>query len=151
MIELVLECTMHVTLGVTQVVGTGPFGTRMVVPVTGGWVAGERLNGSIAPPGADWLLVGRDGIARLDVREQVHTDDGAVIFLTYEGVLHVNQRVMSALDDPAVETAWADQYFRSTPRFETGAPQYAWLQHTVFVGRGRIALDGVEYELYRVA
>jgi hypothetical protein len=33
---------------------------------------------------------------------------------------------------------------------ETGAPAYAWVNTSLFVGRGRIAPGGVEYELFRV-
>lgn len=51
---------------------------------------------------------------------------------------------------PTMETGWEDQYFRTSPRFETGAERYEWLQRSLFVARGRFATDGVEYEVFRV-
>jgi len=151
MITLHDEFTMHATLGATQVVGQVPGGTRLVVPVTGGWVRGERVNAEIVPPGADWVLVGADGLGRVDVRLQIRTDDGATVYMAYEGLLELNAAVSGALADPAVETSFDDQYFRVAPRFECGAESYRWMQRALFVARGRIATDGVEYEVSRVA
>lgn len=144
------EFTLHVALEPNIVAGAGPYGTRMVAPVAGGTVSGERLNGTIQLPGADWVLIGNDGFGRLDVRLQVQTDDGAVVYVSYGGLLELNAAARAAIADPTVETGWDEQYFRVDPRFETGAKQYAWLQQSLFVGRGRIATDGVEYEVYRV-
>jgi hypothetical protein len=56
----------------------------------------------------------------------------------------------AALLDPARETGWDEQYFRTTPRFETADERYAWLNRTVFVARGRVRADGIEYEVFRV-
>jgi Protein of unknown function (DUF3237) len=152
MSELTLrhEFTLRATVEQAQMVGTGPAGTRMVAAVTNGSVAGERVNGTIVGPGADWLVIGRDGFARVDVRLQIRTDDDALIYATYRGVLELNATVVAALSDPSVETGWDDQYFRTDPTFETGADGYEWLQTSLFVGRGRITFDGVEYEISRV-
>ena len=35
--------------------------------------------------GADWLLVGADGTAALDVRITLLTDDGALVYVRYDG------------------------------------------------------------------
>ena len=150
MTSLRYEFTMHATLDRTQVVGPSAGGTRLVVPVSGGWVRGDRVNGEILPPGADWVLVGGDGFGRVDVRLQVRTDDGATLYVAYEGLLEINAAVTAALADPAVETSWDDQYFRVAPRFESGAEPYRWMQQALFVARGRIATDGVEYEVSQV-
>jgi len=147
---LVHEATMRVVVEPAEVVGRGPFGTRLVAAATGGTVVGPRLTGTIAGPGADWVLAGEDGFGRVDVRLQIRTDDGALVYAIYDGLLELNVAVLGALADPGAETAWDDQYFRIAPRFETGADRYAWLQRSLFVGRGRIAAHGVEYELYRV-
>ena len=49
------------------------------------------------------------------------------------------------------ETDFGDQYFRTTPRFETGDPRYAWLNQSTFVAEGRILPERtVEYKVYRV-
>ena len=47
-------------------------------------------------------------------------------------------------------TDYGDQYFRTSPRFETGEPRYAWLNQTLFVAEGRLRPGMVEYKVYRV-
>ena len=108
------------------------------------------MNGTIVGPGADWMLIGPDGFGRVDVRLQIETDDGAVIYVRYEGLIELNAASSAALMDPRAETTWDDQYFRTAPRFETGDERYAWLNRTAFVARGRVTTDGLEYEVFRV-
>ena len=147
--ELIHEFTFQADLDDTLFVGAGPFGTRAVASVTGGWARGDRITGSVVGAGADWVLIGADGFSRVDVRVQIQTDDGAVLYLAYTGLLELNEAVQAAL--AGGETGFDDQYFRTTPTIETGHPDYAWVNTTVFVGRGRIAAGGVEYEVYRVS
>jgi hypothetical protein len=146
--DLVHEFTFQAQLGGTHVPGPGPLGTRVVVSVTGGWARGERISGSVVGAGADWALVGPDGFNRLDVRAQIETGDGAVLYLSYTGLLEMNDAVRQAL--AGGETQFGDHYYRITPQIETGHPDYAWVNTTVFVGRGRFVEGGVEYEVYRV-
>jgi hypothetical protein len=146
--ELVKEMTLHADLDEGLAAGPGPLGTRMIISVTGGWVKGDRINGTVVGAGADWLLIGEDGFGRLDVRAQVRTDDDAIIYVQYPGLLEMNEAVMTALD--AGSTGFDDQYFRTTPRLETGDPRYAWVNTAVFVARGRVAESGVEYEVFRI-
>lgn len=148
--ELELEFTFEATVSASALmVGSGPFGTRAVASVAGGWVKGDRINGTLVGAGADWVLIGPDGFGRLDVRTQIRTDDEAVLYLTYTGVLEMNVKTMSALAG-AGETEFADHYYRVTPRLETGDPRYAWVNQTIFVGRGRLGPGRVLYEVYRV-
>jgi hypothetical protein len=147
--DLELEFTYEAEMGEGQVVGSGPYGTRMVIPVSGGWVKGARINGTVTSGGGDWALIGPDGWARFDVRGQIQTDDGAVLYLTYGGVLQLTEKVMAATGS-AGETSFGDQYFRTTPCLESGDERYAWVNQTVFVARGRMSAKGVEYEVYRV-
>lgn len=132
-------------------VGAAPYGTRLVVEVSGGSFEGKRLRGTILTGGADWLLVGSDGFGRLDVRAQLVTEDGAAIYLSYVGLLEMTPKVQAALADPKSETDYADHYFRTSPRFETGDPRYAWMNQAIFLGEGHL-LPGrtVEYKVYRV-
>jgi hypothetical protein len=58
----------YATLKTPVMVGNGPFGVRQIFDVTGGAFVGPRLRGRLLPSGADWLLIGSDGIGRLDVR-----------------------------------------------------------------------------------
>ncbi|MBI4514639.1 MAG: DUF3237 domain-containing protein [Deltaproteobacteria bacterium] len=142
--------TYHATLKEPVMVGPGPYGTRAFYEVIGGRLEGEGLKGNVLTGGGDWLLIGPDGWGRLDVRAQFITDDGAAIYLSYYGVLEMNEQVQQAIA-AGHATDYGDLYFRTNPRFETGDPRYAWLNHTVFVAEGRV-LPGptVEYRVYRV-
>ena len=65
--------------------------------VGAGTSAGPHLRGRVLPSGGDWLLLGPDGIGRLDVRGAVETEDGACICLSYFGVLRLNKKVQHAI------------------------------------------------------
>jgi hypothetical protein len=150
--ELVHEMTYHAMLRPPLLVGDGPFGNRMFFDVISGELDGPRIKGKFAGAGGDWALVGADGFARLDVRAQIETDDGALVYLCFHGLLEMNEKVMSAIGSGGdVETDYDDQYFRTSPRFETGDSRYAWLNQSLFVGEGRIYPGfGVQYQVYRL-
>ena len=132
-------------------VGDGPFGRRQFFEVApGGRVEGARLNGDILTGGGDWLLAGVDGFARLDVRAQIRTHDGAFIYIYYTGLLELNNKVAKAAET-GTGTDYGDQYFRTAPCFETGDARYAWLNQSLFVGEGRLRPSAVEYKAYRIA
>jgi hypothetical protein len=148
-IGLEYECTYWAQLKAPLEIG-GPYGARHFFEVTGGDLTGERLRGRLLTGGGDWALIGPDGWGRLDVRAQIETNDGARILLTYYGLLSVNDVVQQALSAGA-GTQYEDHYFRTTPRFETGDPRYAWLNQTVFVAAGHLRSGlVVEYEVFRV-
>lgn len=127
-----------------------PFGQRRIARCGAGTVSGPQLNGEVLEGAHDWILDGPDGWGRIDVRVHFRTHDGCVIYAQYLGVIEYNDKYQAATRDSG-ETAFEDIYFRSTPRFETDDPRYAWLTQSVFVGRGRI-LPGftVHWEVYRV-
>jgi hypothetical protein len=73
------------------------------------------------------------------------------VYVQYNGVLELNAVVQEVMAGTRAGTDFADQYFRTTPRFETGDPRYAWLNQSVFVSEGRVLEGpGVEYRVYRV-
>jgi hypothetical protein len=149
-----LECTSEfsfkVSLNPPVDFGAGPLGQRLYFEVTDGVATGERFNARAVGGGGDWVVVGPDGYGRIDVRLQFETDDGAHVYLQYFGLLEINQVVGQAMATGA-GTSYEDQYFRTTPRFETGDPRYAWMNQGVFVARGRLCEGrGVEYEVSRV-
>ncbi len=130
--------------------GATPAGRRLIVDVAGGSFDGARLRGRVLPGGGDWLLIGADGIGRLDVRITLATADGALIYVQYHGVLEVNDTVLGALTGGG-ETAFGQFRFFSAPRFETGDARYAWLNGIVAVGQGRVAPNHcVEYRIHEV-
>jgi len=58
--------------------------------------------------------VGPDGFGRIDVRAQIETEDGAIVYLQYQGLLHMNEKVQAAINN-GTGTEFNDQYFRSHP------------------------------------
>jgi hypothetical protein len=146
--DLIHEFTYQAQLGDTLMPGRGPLGTRAIATVAGGWARGERINGTVVGPGAGGGRVGCAGFNRRDVRTQIHTHDGAVLYLAYTGLLEFNEAAQRAL--VGGETQFDDQYFRTTPHIETGHPEYAWVNTTLFVARGRFVPGAVEYEVFRV-
>lgn len=126
---------MHATLDTPVVVPNGPQGTRVIVGITGGNVAGPKVNGTVAHLGADWLTLRADGTAQLDVRALVHTTDGAAIHMHYKGVM------APGAEGPRIITA---------PLFETGDERYTWLNGVQAIAVGAPGANSVDYDVYRV-
>lgn len=132
-----------------QEVGATPSGHRRIFIVTDGNFAGQLGRGSILPGGGDWLVRRADGSSELDVRLTLRTDDDALIYMRYRGILEMSSEV--AARRTRGESVSADEYyFRTTPVFETSAPKYAWLNRIVSVGVGEITATGVAYSVYAV-
>ena len=102
--------------------GSGPYGLRRIVAITGGTFEGPRIKGSILPGGADWQMIQADGFSALDTRYTLQTDKGQIVYVQNAGVRHAAPDVMAKLlagqpVDPATV------YFRTVPKFETAAPE----------------------------
>jgi uncharacterized protein DUF3237 len=120
--------TLHLATAATQDIGAGPRGTRVTYPIVGGTFEGERLHGKVLPGGDDWTVKRPDGVIELDLRVTLETDDGALVYMTFEGIR----------DDEAPGAP----YFRTLPRFETAEPKYSFLNRLLAVGIGEIRADG---------
>ena len=94
------------------------------------------------------MLMGDDGIGRLDVRATLETDDGALIYLQYFGIGR-SDPARSAATPGALEE-YGDRYYMITPRFETGDERYTWLNGFVCVAEGKRTFEGVDYRVYTV-
>lgn len=147
-LELLFE--MHADLEPGVPVGSGPYGTRSIVDVTGGTLEGPRLRARVLPSGGDWLLIRPDGkSALLDVRATVQTNDGAFVYVQYYGLIEITPAVQAALASGSGSTEYGEHYFVTQPRFETGDPRYAWLNDVMAVGEGRLRPNAVEYRVYQ--
>lgn len=149
MLELKHLADLAIDLGPPLELGDAPGGRRRIIPIVGGTVTGERLSGRILDGGADWQTVFADGSAELDTRYMIETGDGAIIDIRNFGYRHGPADVLAALArgedvDPA------SYYMRTTPRFETGDPRYAWLNRTIVVGTGKREASAVKITLYEV-
>jgi hypothetical protein len=116
--------TLRLITAPVQELGTTPHGKRIVYPIIGGEFEGPRLRGKVLPGGGDWVVTRADGALELDMRTALETDDGALIYMTFEGLRHAPPEVAAALGrGEAVDPS--TYYFRTVPRFATAAPKYA--------------------------
>jgi hypothetical protein len=131
------------------VVGDTPLGRRRINPITGGRVDGPRLQGVVLPGGADWQIVRADGGAVLEARYTIRTADSALIYVRNVGLRCGPPEILARLGrgEPVDPAAY---YFRTTPRFETGATSYAWLNDLIAVGSAVRRPDAVILDFYAV-
>ena len=129
-------------------VGGTPVGGRTIFGVNGGTFEGPRVRGEVLT-GGDWFVMRANGVGELDVRIALRTDDGALVYVTYNGVLDAKPEVMARVFS-GQEIDPAEYYFRTTPRFETGDERYAWLNALVCVGVGRPSVGKVSYRVFAV-
>jgi hypothetical protein len=140
---------MHADLDAPQVIGAAPAGNRQVFIVKGGALEGPRLKGTLLPGGGDWALMRPDGAVQLDVRATVQTDDGALIYAAYSGLIIASPQVFARLLG-GEDVPLAEYYFYTNPMFQTAAGKYAWLNQTLAIGRGKVVPGGVEYRVWAV-
>ena len=138
-----------IELAPAQELGAGPLGRRRIIAITGGRFFGQRLSGRVLPGGADWQVIRADGVAELDARYTLETEDGALVYVRNRGYRHGPADVLKRLAagenmDPA------QYYMRTTPIFETGDERYAWLNRIVCVARGARRPAAVELEVFEV-
>jgi len=142
--------TLRVSVAAPQNIGAVPPGIRRIAALTGGDFEGPRLRGVVLPAAsADWLLLRGDGVLELDLRATLLTHDGARISMTSFGLRHGPPDVMAALGrgepvDPA------RYYFRTTPRFQTAHPAYAFLNRLIAVASGDRRAEGPVYTIDEV-
>lgn len=151
MIGLEEEMTYRVTArGPLDTTEGSPWGARQYWEMAEATLSGPRISAELAMPGGDWMAVSDDGFWRPDVRNQLRTDDGAVVLMRYTGLVEQNADFKAAAEEDR-ETSWDDQYMRMAVTFETGDERYRWLNESLFVARGRLLGTGhVEYTIYRV-
>jgi hypothetical protein len=140
---------IEVTLAPPQELGDTPLGRRRIIGITGGRFSGARLSGRVLPGGADWQVIRADGVADLDARYTLETNDGALIYVHNRGYRHAPPEIMKKLIagedvDPAL------YYMRTTPFFETGDARYAWLNRIICVGTGARRPAAVELEIFEI-
>lgn len=147
-LEHVFDATIRVDTPVE--VGETGEGQRRVIAIAGGAVSGPRLSGRIRPGGADFQVIRSDGLTELHARYLVETDGGALVYVENTGIRfgppEALERIRRGLAvDPALV------YFRSAPRFETAAPELAWLRTSLFVASGERQPDAVLLSVFRLS
>ena len=139
----------EITLAPPQELGDTPQGRRRIIGITGGRFRGERLAGRVLPGGADWQVIRSDGVADLDARYTLETEDGALIYVRNRGLRHGPAEVIKRLAaGEAVDPK--TYYMRTTPSFETGDARYSWLNRMVCVATGARRAAAVELEVFEI-
>ncbi|MBV9458861.1 MAG: DUF3237 domain-containing protein [Bradyrhizobium sp.] len=108
------------------------YGVRRIIPITGGEVRGDDVNGKVLPFGADFQIIRPNELIDLEARYAFETDDGAVVYVENKGIRFGPVDLLLKLKrgepvDPKLI------YFRTVPKFETGAAKYRWLMQHIFV------------------
>lgn len=129
--ELESEFFLELLLDVDPQLDAGP---TSIAPVTGGTFAGPAIQGTVHPGGADWITRVA-GHSSLDVRITLETDDGALIYMSYTGI---------------VSSGANGLYWRVRPIFHTASEKYDWLNHTVFIGKNKQVAGKVAYDIFRI-
>src|SRR6201996_7585636 len=136
-----------ITAEIGAVTSAGEIGTgiRRIIPITGGEEKGDDINGKVCPFGADFQIIRPNELIDLEARYAFETDDGAVVYVENRGIrfgpIELLQRLKRGEPvDPDLI------YFRTVPRFETGAEKYRWLMQNLFIGsaarhRDRVVID----------
>ena len=141
-----------ITVAAPQLFGPTPQagGERRIINITGGEFNGARLSGAVLEGGADWQVIRTDGVAQLEARFTMRTDDGALLYVRNFGYRHGAPEVIARLFSGEVVDP-ATYYFRMTPLIETGDPRYAWMNSLILVGSGMRTKTHVIYDVYIVA
>jgi len=114
-----------------NVVGLVPEGLRFDAPargvITDGLLAGATMTG------IDYVLMRHDGVGIIDARWFVEHPNGVTVALTARGYSgEPAPGVIEAMIDPAFVPPDVDIPIHGAIWMETMAPQYAFLNHTVF-------------------
>ena len=141
--------SLAIKVGTPIVAGDTGHGVRRVIPVLGGEVRGPGMKGTIFPVGADFQTIRPNGFTELEAKYAFEIDDGAVIYIENLGIRFGPKALLDRIAkgetvDPALI------YFRSVPRFETGAENYRWLMENLFIGVGARHPDRVELDVHQV-
>jgi hypothetical protein len=124
-------------------------GGRRIVPIAGGEFSGPHIRGVVLPGGADWQVIRHDGVAELEARYTLRTDDASLIYVRNHALRHGPPEVLTAIAagrsvDPA------SYYFRGATFFETSTPRYAWVTKHIVICTGERQATCVVVKFYKV-
>lgn len=139
--QLVEAFTITAELGEVLDVGETVRGPRRIIPITGGQVEGEGLNGTVRPGAWDWQIDRPDGCTELEADYFIETNDGALINV-------VNRATICRDEEGNMRPVF------TRPTFEPPLGDYQWLGQGMFVGQlgPAVGHDGpaVRITIYRV-
>jgi hypothetical protein len=140
-----------ITARIGEVTSAGDIGTgvRRIIPIIGGEVRGEGVNGNVLPFGADFQIIRPNELIELEAKYAFETDDSAVIYVENRGIRFGPVDLLQKLKrgepvDPKLI------YFRTVPKFETGAEKYRWLMEHIFIASAARHTDRVVIDVHQV-
>ena len=141
--------SLAIKVGTPIVAGDLGHGVRRIIPILGGEVFGPGIKGTIFPCGADFQIIRPNGLTELEAKYGFEMDDGAIVYIENVGIRFGPKAMLDRIAkgetvDPALI------YFRSVPKFETGAEKYRWLMQNLFIGVGARHPDRVEIDVHQV-
>ena len=149
--QLLTKYVFTITARIGEVTTAGEIGTgvRRIIPIVGGEVKGEGINGKVCPFGADFQIIRPNELIELEAKYAFETDDGAVVYVENKGLRFGPVELLQKLrrGEPVDPTLI---YFRTVPRFETGAAKYRWLMENLFIGSAARNADRVVIDVHQV-
>ena len=141
--------TITALVDAVTLAGDVGFGVRRIIPIIGGEVKGEKVNGKVLPLGADFQFVRPNQLIELEAKYAFQTDDGATVYVENKGIRFGPLELLEKLKrgevvDPSLI------YCRTVPKFETGAENYRWLMESIFVGSAARHPDRVVIDVFMV-
>jgi hypothetical protein len=141
--------TLTVHIGEVTTAGETGHGVRRIIPITGGTVKGDDINGKVCAFGADFQIIRSNELIELEAKYAFETDDGAVVYVENKGLRFGPVDLLQKLKrgepvDPKLI------YFRTVPKFETGAEKYRWLMQHIFVASAARHTDRVVIDVHLV-
>src|ERR1700760_2176314 len=141
--------TITAEIGDVSSAGETGIGVRRIIPITGGEVRGDDVNGKVLPFGADFQIIRPNELIDLEARYAFETDDGAVVYVENRGMRFGPVDLLLKLKrgepvDPKLI------YFRTVPKFETGHEKYRWLMEHLFIGSAARHADRVVIDVHQV-
>lgn len=142
-------CRIECEVGELASLGVAPGGERRYVPLLGGRVRGEGIDGEIVAGGVDWQWQHADGALEIDAHYVLRMADGARVEVRSTGLRHGPAGTMARLAaGEAVDPH--DYFFRTCVRFTTGAPAWQHLNRTIAIAVGGRQARRVILDLYRL-
>jgi hypothetical protein len=141
--------TITAHIGDVTSAGEIGYGVRRIIPITGGEVRGAEINGKVCAFGADFQIIRPNELIELEAKYAFETDDGAIVYVENRGIRFGPFDLLQRLKrgepvDPEMI------YFRTTPKFETGAEKYRWLMEYLFIGSAARHSDRVVIDVHQV-
>ena len=140
--------TITARIGEVTSAGEIGIGVRRIIPIIGGEVKGA-VTGKVLPFGADFQTIRPNELIDLEAKYAFETDDGAVVYVENRGIRFGPVELLQKLKrgepvDPKLI------YFRTVPKFETGAENYRWLMQHIFVASAARHADRVVIDVHQV-